>query len=157
MVDYLIRRFMNMLLALVVISFLSFVIIQLPPGDYLTSYITRLRAQGEMVSEEMVASLTMQYGLDKSFMGQYWKWITNFVQGDMGQSFRYQTPVNELVWERIGLTLVISTFLAACSSGSWPSRWASMWRCGSIRRATTWPPSSASSVWPSPTSCWRWC
>ena len=109
MVDYLIRRFMNMLLALIVISFLSFVIIQLPPGDYLTSYITRLRAQGELVSEEMVASLTMQYGLDKSFMGQYWKWITNFVQGDMGQSFRYQTPVNELVWERIGLTLVIST------------------------------------------------
>ena len=73
MVDYLIRRFMNMLLALIVISFLSFVIIQLPPGDYLTSYITRLRAQGELVSEEMVASLTMQYGLDKSFMGQYWK------------------------------------------------------------------------------------
>ena len=108
MVDYLIRRFINMLLALLVISFLSFVIIQLPPGDYLTSYITRLKAQGEAVSEEMVASLTLQYGLDKSFMGQYWSWITNFVQGDMGQSFRYQTPVNELVWERIGLTFLIS-------------------------------------------------
>ena len=108
MVDYLIRRFMNMLLALVVISFLSFVIIQLPPGDFLTSYITRLRAQGEAVSDEMVASLSLQYGLDKSFLGQYWSWITNFVQGDMGQSFRYQTPVNELVWERIGLTFVIS-------------------------------------------------
>ena len=108
MYRYLIRRFFNMVIALVVISFVAFAIIQLPPGDYLTSYVALLRSQGEEVSKELLESLRVQYGLDKSFMGQYVKWATNFVRGDMGYSFRYELPVNELVWERIGLTFLMS-------------------------------------------------
>lgn len=108
MVDYLIRRFINMFIALVVISFLAFAIIQLPPGDFLTSHIANLRSQNEEVSAELILSLEQQYGLDKPFMVQYVKWITNFVRGDMGQSYRYLMPVNDLVWERIGLTFLMS-------------------------------------------------
>lgn len=105
---FILNRFIFMLITLVIISIVSFIIIQLPPGDYLTSYITQLRQQGSEISEKQIQYLRAQYGLDKPVHIQYLKWITNFVQGDMGFSFAWNKPVNELVWERIGLTLVIS-------------------------------------------------
>jgi peptide/nickel transport system permease protein len=97
-----------MVITLVVISMLSFIIIQLPPGDYLTSYITQLRSMGTDVSDEQIDYLREQYGLDDPVYVQYFKWIGNFLTGDMGFSFAWNRPVNELVWERLGLTLVIS-------------------------------------------------
>jgi peptide/nickel transport system permease protein len=97
-----------MVVTLVVISILSFIIIQLPPGDYLTSYITQLRSMGTDVSDEQIEYLREQYGLDDPIYVQYFKWIGNFITGDMGFSFSWNRPVNELVWERLGLTLVIS-------------------------------------------------
>jgi peptide/nickel transport system permease protein len=97
-----------MVVTLVIISILSFIIIQLPPGDYLTSYITQLRSMGTDVSDEQIEYLREQYGLDDPVYVQYFKWIGNFLTGDMGFSFSWNRPVNELVWERLGLTLVIS-------------------------------------------------
>jgi peptide/nickel transport system permease protein len=99
---------MTMLLTIFVISIVSFTIIQLPPGDYLTSHIAGLRSQGEEVDEGEILALTIQYGLDKTPVEQYFKWIVNFVRGDMGMSFTWNRPVNELVWERLGLTFVMS-------------------------------------------------
>ena len=109
MVQYITRRLLNMLITLALISIISFAIIQLPPGDYLTSYIAQLRAAGEEVNEELIESLRMQYGLGKTPVQQYFKWVWNFVQGNMGQSFIYDRPVNDLIWERLGLTFVIAT------------------------------------------------
>ena len=108
MKQYLVRRFINMLIALVVISFVSFAIIQLPPGDYLTTYLLALEAEGFEVNDEMVEELREEFGLDRPFLGQYFKWIGNFVRGNMGRSFIYNAPVSELVGERIALTFVIS-------------------------------------------------
>jgi peptide/nickel transport system permease protein len=102
------HRLLFMVVTLVVISILSFIIIQLPPGDYLTSYITQLRSMGTDVSDEQIEYLREQYGLDDPIYVQYFKWIGNFITGDMGFSFSWNRPVNELVWERLGLTLVIS-------------------------------------------------
>ena len=108
MKQYLVRRLVNMLIALVVISFVSFAIIQLPPGDYLTTYILALEAEGFEVNDEMAAELKEEFGLDQPFLGQYFKWIGNFVRGNMGRSFIYNAPVSELVGERIALTFLIS-------------------------------------------------
>ena len=108
MLSYLLRRIINMIVTILAISIISFTIIQLPPGDYLTTYVAQLRRGGTDINEEFVQGLIMQYGLDKPFHLKYLKWIWNFIQGDMGMSFTWNRPVNQLVWGRLGLTVVIS-------------------------------------------------
>ena len=108
MVKFLIKRFSNMMIVLILVSILSFIIIQLPPGDYLTSYLTSLQKSGKTVTEEKVQALQERYGLDQPNYVQYFKWISNFIRGDMGKSFAWNQPVNELIWERLWLTVAIS-------------------------------------------------
>lgn len=97
-----------MIITVFVVSIISFTIIQLPPGDYLTSYVTALQRSGQQVSEDQVEALRVQYGLGKPVYVQYFKWMSGFLRGDMGFSFQWKRPVNELVWERLGLTLALS-------------------------------------------------
>ena len=97
-----------MIPTLLVISALVFVIIQLPEGDYLTSYITELQAQGESVSAEKIAFLREQYGLDKSPLEQYVYWLLGMLQGDFGYSFEYNLPVSEVVGDRLFLSFLLS-------------------------------------------------
>lgn len=106
--SYIIRRCLYMVPTILIISVISFVIITLPPGDYLTYKIQQLEAQGNTGAREMVANLRQRYGLDQPLYIQYLKWITNFVQGDFGESFAYNKPVRELIGERLGLTVVLS-------------------------------------------------
>lgn len=109
MFAYLVRRVLYMIPTLFIISLISFAIIQLPPGDYLTSYVAQLRAQGDQVDAAEMDALRERYGLDQPVYVQYFKWISGIVlRGDWGQSFEWRKPVNELIWERIGLTMVIS-------------------------------------------------
>ncbi|NLK09219.1 MAG: ABC transporter permease [Firmicutes bacterium] len=102
------KRLLLMLPTLILISLVSFVIIQLPPGDFLTSYITQLSQSGEVVDEAMIAALQKRYGLDRPWYAQYWLWMSRVVRGDFGQSFEWEQPVNQLIWERLGLTVAIS-------------------------------------------------
>jgi peptide/nickel transport system permease protein len=98
-----------MLPFLVAISFISFVLIQLPPGDYVTTYIATLAASNEIVDQNTAADLRSRFGLDQPMIIQYWKWISNIVlYGDFGLSFEWQQPVSELIWERMSLTLVLT-------------------------------------------------
>jgi len=93
------------------ISIIAFIIIQLPPGDYLTSYAAGLEAEGEQVDMQELESLRQRYGLDQPWYVQYWKWISGIMfRGDFGQSFGWQRPVAELIWGRIGLNVVLSVF-----------------------------------------------
>jgi peptide/nickel transport system permease protein len=108
MTQYLIRRVLVVLPTLFVISIISFVIIQLPPGDYLTSYVAQLTASGDMVDEAEVAALTKRYGLDQPAHRQYLKWVWGVLHGDFGRSFEFRRPVGELIWERMGLTLAVT-------------------------------------------------
>lgn len=105
---YIARRILQLIPTLFLISIVSFVIIQLPPGDYLTTYVANLRAAGEDLSQEEIAALETYYGLDQPMYVQYFKWITNFLRGDMGQSFYWERPVNTLIGERIVLTMIMS-------------------------------------------------
>jgi peptide/nickel transport system permease protein len=108
MLGYVVRRVFVMILTLLAISFLVFVIIQAPPGDYLTTYIAELQSQGENVGQDKIAFLRERYGLDKPFLEQYAVWVFNLVQGDLGYSFEYNLPVNDVVGDRLWLTIIVS-------------------------------------------------
>jgi peptide/nickel transport system permease protein len=105
---FLIRRTLVMIPTLLVISALVFIIIQLPEGDYLTSYITELEAQGEKVSAEKIAFLREQYGLDKPPLEQYFNWLFGMLQGNFGFSFEYNLPVSQVVGDRLFLSFLLS-------------------------------------------------
>jgi peptide/nickel transport system permease protein len=109
MLSYLLKRILFMIPTLVVISIISFVIIQLPPGDFLTSYVAQLRMEGEDIDAEEIAALEARYGLGQPIYVQYFKWITGILfRGDWGQSMEWQKPVKELIGERMALTVVLS-------------------------------------------------
>ncbi len=105
---YIIHRFLMMIPTLLVISLICFVIIQLPPGDYLESYIAELESQGETVDSKKVEFLRQEYGLDKPMWEQYVYWVVGMVQGDFGYSFEYDLPVSDVVGDRLILTIVVS-------------------------------------------------
>lgn len=108
MIQYVLKRLLMMIPTLLVISFIVFVIIQLPPGDYLETYIAELESQGESVDPDKIAFLRKEYGLDQPFMVQYFNWIKGFVSGDFGYSFEFDLPVNEVVGDKIWLTILVS-------------------------------------------------
>lgn len=109
MFSYIVRRTLIMIPTLVAVSIISFVIIQLPPGDFLTSYVAQLRQQGDDIDQSELDSLRERYGLGQPVYVQYGKWIWGIItRNDWGQSFEWQKPVKELIWERIGLTVAIS-------------------------------------------------
>ena len=138
MFDLILKRMLWMVPTMLAISFISFAIIQLPPGDYLTAYIAALEEKGDVVNLEQVAAMRRRYNLDEPFMSQYLKWLNDllpfgferqndnsylwidagagaralnwpgFKWPDMGMSFEWNRSVNELVGERLLLTMVIS-------------------------------------------------
>jgi len=101
---YVIRRLLGMIPTLAIISILVFIVIQLPEGDIVTSTLDQLSATGVDLSDDRIQNLRAQYNLDQPLA-----WIGNFITGDMGFSYLYAQPVNELVWERLGYTLLITT------------------------------------------------
>jgi peptide/nickel transport system permease protein len=108
MFQYVIKRIVLMVPTLIAISMLSFVIIQLPPGDYLSSYISARAAEGSSMSAEEVDSLRAEYGLDQPLSLQYLTWMKGVVRGNFGYSFSLHRPVKDLIWERLALTFILS-------------------------------------------------
>jgi peptide/nickel transport system permease protein len=106
---YIIRRLLLMIPTLVAISVISFTIIQLPPGDFLTTYVTNLSVSGETVDQAEIDYLRDRFGLDRPVYVQYFYWAWNFLHGDMGHSFEWNRPVSELIGERLPYTILIST------------------------------------------------
>ena len=109
MFAYIARRILIMIPMLFLISIISFVAIQLPPGDFMTSYVAGLRSMGDNVQQETIDALRERYGLGQPIHVQYFKWISGIIlRGDWGQSMEWQKPVKELIWERLGLTVILS-------------------------------------------------
>ena len=110
MLKYIVARSMWAIPTLIFVSFISFVIIQLPPGDFVTAYAAQLRNSGDFISETEEALMRARYGLNDPLLVQYWRWISNIVlHGDFGRSLEWNAAVGDLIWERLGLTLLIST------------------------------------------------
>lgn len=108
MVQYIIQRLLLVIPTVLVISIISFIIIQLPPGDFLTSYIATLESGGQIVDQAQIDALRQQYGLGDPVYIQYFKWLSGVLQGNFGQSLQWQRPVAELIGERMVLTMVLS-------------------------------------------------
>ena len=106
---YIARRFLYMMILILLTTVVSFAIIVLPPGDYLTSYVAQLEAQGGDVTNEQIASLKTAYGLGDPEYVQYFKWMRGLVtEGDLGRSFAWRAPVSEIIMDRLPMTLVTS-------------------------------------------------
>ncbi len=111
MFAYIARRLLLMIPTLILVSIVSFVAIQLPPGDYLTSYASQLSSMGESADQEAINSLRERYGLGEPVYVQYGKWVYGIItRGDWGQSMEWQKPVSQLIWERMGLTVALAVF-----------------------------------------------
>ena len=108
MKKYICKRFIYMIVLLAVMSVFAFVVIQLPPGDYLTSYIANLQQQMGQVDDSVILSLRQQYGLDKPMWQQYFLWMGNMLKGDFGQSFQWKQPVGTLIATRMPMTIALS-------------------------------------------------
>lgn len=108
MAGYILQRLLLVIPTVFVISIITFVIIQLPPGDFLTAYIATLESGGQVVDQAQIDALRSQYGLGEPVFVQYWKWMTGVLTGDFGQSFQWKRPVAELIGERMALTVALS-------------------------------------------------
>ena len=108
MFAYIIRRILIMIPTLLIISALIFFIIELPPGDYLETYIAELKQQGEKVDPTQIEFLRQEYGFDKPVVLRYFHWLGGMLVGDFGYSFEYQLPVTDVVGERLWLTVLLS-------------------------------------------------
>ncbi|MCB0094806.1 MAG: ABC transporter permease [Caldilineaceae bacterium] len=109
MLQFILRRLLFLVPTLIAISLVMFIIIQLPPGDYLTTLVAAMASQGEDVDPAALTALKERYGLGQPVYVQYWKWISGIVlRGDFGRSFAWNMPVSDLIWERLALTFMLS-------------------------------------------------
>ena len=125
---YILRRFFYMIVLLALVSVFAFIIIQLPPGDYLTMYMARLEAQLGTVDPTTVENLRASLGLNKTPVEQYFLWMGNMLKGDFGRSFEWKMPVATLLADRLPITVALSllttifTYLLAVPIGIYSAR-----------------------------------
>jgi peptide/nickel transport system permease protein len=108
MLSYIGRRIVLAIFTVWAVSVLAFAIIQLPPGDYITSYIAQMASTGSIVSEQEAENLRIQYGLDQPIYVQYYKWMAQIVRGSFGMSMEWRRPVLEVIGDRLWLTIAVS-------------------------------------------------
>lgn len=109
MLNYVIKRLIYMVPTLFGMSLIAFMIIQLPPGDYVTSLLATMADSGQNVDPAQLEAMRRVYGFNDPIWVQYWKWISGILfRGDFGYSFEWNRPVADLIWERMGSTLAIS-------------------------------------------------
>ncbi len=125
MITFMLRRVFIMIPTVVLISVVSFLVIDLPPGDLASSYVARLEQSQEVFrdeAEDMIAELRARYGLDDPFFVRYFKWAGRFARGDWGFSLLWNKPVRLLIQERILLTVSIALLTLMLSSViTWPA------------------------------------
>ena len=109
MIVFIIRRIFLAIPTLFVISIVSFLIIELPPGDFVTATVAAAREDGIIFDEGAVAAMRARYGIDQPIIVQYMKWLRNLGSGDLGVSFQWRKPIGQLVAERLPWTLLLST------------------------------------------------
>ena len=132
---YILRRVLLIIPTVLLISILTFFVIELPPGDYVTSRMMELEMQGTPGTAAQREAMTRQYALDRPGYERYFKWMGGLLRGDLGMSFMFNRPVEELIGERILLTMTIVMTVLCAALGCYWAR-----GIGTTRTA---PPSSA--------------
>jgi peptide/nickel transport system permease protein len=108
MFSYILQRVILALITIWAISVIAFIIIQLPPGDYVTAYIAATQASGDSVSNDLAESLRQQYALDRPIHEQYFRWMQQVLRGNFGVSFEWRRPVTEVIGDRLGFTVIVA-------------------------------------------------
>ena len=108
MLTYIVRRLGYSVVMLALVSFVGFIIIELPPGDFLTQRLSELEARGDRSAEQRIEEYRIRYGLDVPLLPRYLKWARNFVRGDFGESFQFERPVRQLIEQRFWLTVLLA-------------------------------------------------
>ncbi len=108
---YLLKRLGYMAAMLVAVTIVAFIVMQLPPGDYLTTYINSLEAEGQEVSQAEIDRLRAAYGLDQPMYIQFIKWVSGFPKGDFGYSFSADMPVLEAIMPSFKVSLLIAVIV----------------------------------------------
>ncbi len=105
---FIIRRFISMIITIFVVTVVAFILIQLPPGDYISAYVGAQEAQGDIVSQAEIESMRKMFYLDDPLPVQFFKWVGGIIaRGDFGRSFYYQRPIKDLIYERFALTAIV--------------------------------------------------
>ena len=156
MIGYVVRRLLLMIPTLLVISMIVFTIIELPPGDYLESYVAELQSRGETVNEEEIEFLREQYGFGDPVLERYVAWVWGMLHGNFGYSFEYRLPVADVLGDRVLLTVVVSlatvlfTWFVAFPIGIYSATHQYSWGDYGLTFSACWG-------WRHRISCWRWC
>src|SRR2546429_7846164 len=108
MLAYIGRRALLAIFTVWAISMLAFVIVQLPPGGHVPSYIAEMASMGSVVTDEEAQNLRIQYGLGQPIYVQYWKWMKQITEGNFGFSMEWRRPVTEVIGERLWLTVIVA-------------------------------------------------
>jgi peptide/nickel transport system permease protein len=108
MASYIIKRILGMIPTIIIISIITFVIVQLPPGDFVTSAQAEIAASGGGMDAATVEAMRVRYGLDQPMIVQYWKWVSGFPRGDFGYSLEWNAPVWDIIAKRFGWTMLLS-------------------------------------------------
>lgn len=109
MFRFFVRRLLYVIPTLIAVSLISFFVIALPPGDFVDRLAQKAAEHGDHMTGAEMTALRHAYGLDQPLLAQYWRWITDILlHGDFGYSFSWQLPVSDLIWQRLGLTTVLS-------------------------------------------------
>ena len=114
MFRFILKRLLFAVPTLFAVSIIAFLIIQLPPGDYLSTLMADWASQGGAVEQGTVTAMRERYGLDQPIYFQYYKWIFGILtRGDFGVSFELGQPVTQLIWGRLGFSFLLA-FLTLC-------------------------------------------
>ncbi len=108
MLTFIMRRILLMIPTVIIVSVISFIVIQLPPGDFVTTYISRLESSGEIIDQEIIEAFKVRYGATQPLYVQYFKWMGNVLRGDLGISWEWNQPVSTLILDRLPWSLLIS-------------------------------------------------
>lgn len=107
MIAYIIRRILGMIPTLIIVSILTFIVIQLPPGDFFTTLQAEIAETGGGQDKETVKKMQERYGLDQPLHVQYLRWVSGFPRGDFGWSLEWNSPVLPIVIERMAYTMLV--------------------------------------------------
>lgn len=108
MIAYIVKRILGMIPTLIIISIITFIIIQLPPGDFVTSVQAEIASSGGGMDATAVEAMRVRYGLDQPILVQYWKWVRGFPKGDFGYSLEWNAPVWDIIKGRLMWTFLLS-------------------------------------------------
>lgn len=108
MLKFMARRILLMIPTLLIVSLVSFLLIELPPGDFLDAYVTNLLEQQQKIKQSEIEALRARYGLDQPMYVRYIRWLRNVLQGDLGRSLEWNQPVAKLIGERLSFSFAIS-------------------------------------------------